>query len=88
MRAFEAFPIQHAHVAVFVVDQAGILQLLDDDADGRTLRAEHHRQELVAQLEVVFVDAFVAGGGRTTEWRLAIRMLQTQEARVEKTLAW
>ena len=58
-RVLEALTIQDVHMPVRVANQPLRLQRAGDEADGRPLHTQHHRQEFVTQTKLLEAHAIV-----------------------------
>src|SRR3954469_13517145 len=54
-RRFESLTVPDRDAPMRVADQPGLLEGAGHAADGRPLHPEHHRQKLMAQMEITFV---------------------------------
>src|SRR5437773_10308671 len=73
---FQSFAVLYGDTPMHVADESGVLQRGGDDADGRTLHAEHDCQKLMTQMEVLFVHAVVRRQQPTSAplWHLMQRL--------------
>lgn len=52
-------PIKNAHVASVVLNHARVAKRCSNDADTRAMHAEHGRQKLLGEMEIVALHAIV-----------------------------